>query len=273
MIKNFNKYLQIDEKLPKTIVDLDNFRKSSFENPKELLKIIAEDKNLQAELLKIVEFNFFDFKNNKRTIINLIKITNLEFMTALCTALLISNTLPKNLFAYTIRSDEFLYSNTLSIYFINRWLSKFDNSLKSSLLIPAFLKNISKPIISKAISEHKLAEQFICEINRSSVIAGEEKFTGYKSSRVSANILKHWKLSPNIILPIAFFEDLQNAPEAFKIKSMILNVVNNITNPKEPLNSLDFDKSLVILNEYEFDTIFFKESFNEIKSSIFQVIK
>ena len=77
------------------------------------------------------------------------------------------------------------------------------------------------------------------------------------------------EIKPKYNFTNCIFEDLQNALKAFKIKSMILNVVNNITNPKEPLNSLDFDKSLVILNEYEFDTNFLK-SFNEIKSSIFK---
>lgn len=272
MLKDFDKYIDKTIKLPKNIVDLDNFRKSSFKNPKELLEIIKKDKSLQLELSKIIEFNFLNFHQYNRSIINLIKITNLEFITALCTAIKISSAVPNNLFAYAVTKDEFLYSNTFSIYFLNIWLAKFDKKLRSSLLLPSFLKNLSKPIISDAISQNKLIEQFLSEISKTDTNTAEEKFISYKSSRVSANILRNWELSHTIILPIAFFEDLENCPDKFKIEATILNIINSITNPKNPLHSKSIDDSIVTLNNIGFETSYFLETINEIKSSIYNSI-
>ncbi|HJE03050.1 hypothetical protein AAX29_00363 [Aliarcobacter thereius] len=272
MIKDFNNFIDKSKKLPRNIVDLDNFRKSSYKEPKKLLNIINDDLTLKEELLKIVKFDFIDFKENKRNIVNLIKITNLEFITSLCTAIQISSIFPKNLFAYAITKDEFLYSNVFSIYFTNYWLSKIDKKLRSKVLLPAFLKNISKPIISLTISKNRSIEQFLEEAINTNIENAEEKFIGFKSSILSSNILKSFELSHNLILPISYSNNLEEAPSLFLTSSTVLYAIDNISNPKKLLNEEDILKSVEVLKSINFETEQFLEAINEIKSSISRYI-
>lgn len=268
MIKNFKQYLNEVPNLPDSINDLDNFRKSKNKNLTDLIAIIKKDKNLYDELLKIMDFDFFDFSNKPRNIQNFIKITNLEFVISLSISILASKTIPTNLFAYAITNDEFLYSNVLSIRLLDLWIGKIDKNLRNELFLSTFLKNLSKPIISKYISENKLTQQFLSEIINSGILKAEEKFVGFTSFRVTANILKNWELSHNIIFPIAFCEDLINSPNSFRLKALIVNLINTICNPREPLKDINIEKVLKDLELFELDKDLFKKAINEIKSSI-----
>ena len=248
MIKNFAKYLQNIPNLPEIIIELDSFRKSKNRNFKQLAMIIKNDKNLHLDILKIMDFQIFDFFNKPKNIQNFISITSLEFVCALATSLCFCRSIKTNLFSYAVTFDDFLYSNTLSMLIVEMWLKNSDKKLKDELLIPAFLQDLAKPLISKAISEHKLTEQFLSEINNSNISKAEEKFIGFNSQRISSNILKNWGLSHNIIFPILFSKDLENCPNEFRLKALILNIVSIVSNLREPLLESNIKKAI---NEIE----------------------
>ncbi|MBL3519665.1 HDOD domain-containing protein [Arcobacter lanthieri] len=269
MIKNLTKYIHNIPKLPEIIVELDSFRKSQNKNSKHLTMIIKKDKNLHQNILKVMDFNIFDFDTKPKNITNFIAFTNLEFVTTLATALTITKSINLNLFSYAVTTDDFLYSNTLAMRITDIWINKIDKNLKNELLLPAFLQGLSKPIISLAISENKLTEKFLNDISTSKSLALiEEKFTGYKTGRITANILKNWGLSYNIIFPIAFSQDLINCPKEFRLKAIILNIINNICNLREPLSDKNIHIALEDLALFDFDIELFLTSIDEIKNII-----
>ncbi|HRM76690.1 MAG TPA: HDOD domain-containing protein, partial [Aliarcobacter cryaerophilus] len=100
MIKNFAKYIQNLPTLPEIIIDLDSFRKSKNRNFKQLAMIIKKDKSLHLDILKIMDFQIFDFLNKPKNIHNFILITSLEFVCALATSLSFCRNIKTNLFSY-----------------------------------------------------------------------------------------------------------------------------------------------------------------------------
>lgn len=269
MIKNFTKYMQLVSPLPKVTIELDLFRKSKSKNVEDLSNIIKSDELLHQNIIKIINFNLFDFKKKPKNISNFVAITNLDFVLSIATALTITQTVKLNLYSYAATIDDFLYSNTIASILIDKWIGKFNKELRNELLFPAFLQEISKPLISVAISENKLTENFLSSIastNNLSLV--EEKFIGYKSSRISANILKKLDLSHNIILPIAFCEDLENCPEDFLQKATVLNILKDICNLREPLNENSIHRSLDTLLKHNFKTELFLTQIELIKSNI-----
>ncbi|WP_418184595.1 HDOD domain-containing protein [Aliarcobacter vitoriensis] len=273
MIKNLTKYINNLQKLPDIIIELDSFRKSKNKNSKHLVMLIKKDKNIHQDILKIMNFNIFDFGTKPQNITNFIAITNLEFVTTLATALSITKSINLNLFSYAVTIDDFLYSNVLAMRITDIWIGKIDKSLKNELLLLTFLQNISKPIISLAVSENKLTEKFLNDISNSDDLSqSEEKFTGYKTGRITANILKQWDLSYKIILPILFVQDLLNCPEEFRLKAVILNVINQICNLRDPLCDKNIHKALEDLALFDFDIDIFLASIDEIKNIINKTI-
>lgn len=269
MIKNFNKYLKDIPNLPPIVVKLDDFRKSKSKNYKQLIMIIKSDKIVYDNILKAISFDFFYFANRPRNIQNFIAITNLEFVTALATGFSIFKTVNINLFSYVVTADEFLYSNCLAMRIIDVWLGRFNKNLKDELLLSSFLQELSKPIISLAINKNKLTDQFLNEIIMlDDVSKAEEKIVGFTSARVTANILKNWQLSHNLIFPIAFCKDLASCPEPFRLKAIILGIVKDICNPREPLNQNAIEKALIELTIFELDCEVFQNAIDSIKESI-----
>lgn len=127
---------------------------------------------------------------------------------------------------------------------VEMWLKNSDRKLKDELLIPVFLQNISKPLISQAISENKLTEQFLNDISNSNISEAEERHIGFNAQRVSSNILKNWGLSHNIIFPILFSKDLKNCPNEFKTKAFILDIVGLVSDFREPLTDKNIKKAI-----------------------------
>lgn len=269
MISNFTKYLNSISKLPKVTVELDIFRKSNRKNVEELSNLIKSDEFLHQNILKIINFNLFDFKGKPKNISNFVLLTNFDFVLSISTALAVMQTTKLNLYSYAATIDDFLYSNTLASILVEKWVGKINKQLRNELLFPAFLQEISKPLISDAISQNKLTEKFLSSIgSMDNLSLVEESFTSYKSSRVSANILKKFDLSHNIILPIAFCEDLENCPQEFLQKAVILNVLKDICNLREPLSQMAINRSLDTLSKYNFETELFLSQINRIKSNI-----
>lgn len=270
MIKNFEKYLQNIPNLPYIVIELDDFRKAKNKNSKHLIMLIKNDKELYKNILKIIDFDIFYFENKKKNLTNFIALTSLDFVIALATSLAMLKTFKLNFFSYASSLDDFLYSIALAMRIVDLWLNKVNKELRKELLIPSALQEVSKPIISSFINENKLTEQFLNEINLNKDLSlCEEKFTNYKVGRISANILKKWELSHHIILPILFSCDLENCPEDFKAKAIVLKVLKQVSNLREKLEDENVQKALNILTTYAyFDTKPFLSSIEEIKINI-----
>jgi hypothetical protein len=101
------------------------------------------------------------------------------------------------------------------------WIDSPREDLRNELLLPAFLQDIGKFIISQLIQDDRQTEFFLKSlVETDDISACELEFTGYTCSRISANIFKHWDFSHNIIFPIAFTQDL----EKFKLDLKDLNL-------------------------------------------------
>src|SRR5574344_1647650 len=235
MIKNFAKYIQNLPTLPEIIIDLDSFRKSKNRNFKQLAMIIKKDKSLHLDILKIMDFQIFDFLNKPKNINNFILITSLEFVCALATSLSFCRNIKTNLFSYAATFDDFLYSNTLSMLIVEMWLKKSDKKLKDELLIPAFLQDLAKPFISQGIS---------------------------------STILKNWGLSHNIIFPILFSKDLKNCPDEFRLKALILNIVSIVSNLREPLLESNIKKAINEIELFGLNSDTFLSTISNINDNI-----
>jgi len=268
MIKNVNSYLSNIPQLPKIVIELESFRKADSKSSKQLANIIKNDLELHSLILKVMDFDIFYFNEKPRSIQNFVIVTNIEFVSTLALSLAIIKTIKSNLFSYAVTMDDFLYSNTLAMRLVDLWIGKISKNLKNELLLPAFLQDISKPIISLIINENKLTEQFLKELSDSHTISEVEKqFLGLFASRISANILKNWELSYNIIFPIAFSDDLTNCPLTFKRKALILNVLKIVCNIREPFKESLIKKVVSKLDLYKLETKPFLEACEEIKGS------
>jgi len=159
-----------------------------------------------------------------------------------------------------------MFSCNLASNIINTWVGKIDKDLKEDLLLPAFLQETGKFIISDIIFENKQKEEFQEQIaitkNLSSV---EKEFVGYSCARITANIFKHWNLSHNLIFSIGFVEDLENCPKEYLKKVKILEIVKILADIKNPLSDSNIQRALNKAEEYGFEAETLEKAIESIK--------
>lgn len=252
--------------LPKSVIELEEFRKMSNREPLDLLKIIEKDPLIITTVLRVANSAMFGFVSEVETPSRAISLLGVNFTISIALGTVIQNLVNTNLSAYDVTTDDFIFSSNLASSLVNTWVSKISFDLKEELLLPAFLQEVGKFIISEVILESDKKEEFLNQIlvtkNISSV---ENDFIGYSCARITANIFKHWNLSHNLIFTIGFVEDLEHCPKDYVEKVKILEIIKILCDIKNPLSDQNIQRALNKANEYNFDTDILLQSIDSIK--------
>lgn len=255
--------------LPQSILELEDFRNLDNPSTEELIKIIEKDPLMITTILRIANSSMYGFRSQVETLSRAINLLGINFTISIAIGSVVQNTLKSNLNAYDISNDKFIYICALASEIINIWVSQIDEKLKVKLLMPAFLQEIGKFIISDFIQQNKLEDKFKLELNtEKSISACEKEFTGLTSSKITANIFKYWSFSPNIILPIAYIDKMDDCPTAFVKSAQILEITKILTDIRNPFNEKAIENATKKAIEYNFDTKILLTSIKQIKSKL-----
>ena len=257
--------------LPKTIMEIEDFRgKVGEKEPFELLKIIEKDALIISTLLKVSNSAMFGFRSKVETPSRAINLLGVNFTISIAIGGTVQNLLQANLDPYGISTDDFMDASNLASSLVNLWVSKIDYDLKEELLLPAFLQETGKFILSELIHESDKVDEFQDAIINSGKELSEieHEFVGFSCSKITANIFKHWKLSHNLIFAIGFVGDIKNCPDEFKEKAQILEVIKILSDITAPLSETNISKALSKAQEYELDTSLLSKAITRIKDKI-----
>lgn len=255
--------------LPTNIIELDNFRQEDSMDTKKLLNILQQDPLIVAQILKVANSSLFSFRTKVDTLSRAINLLGTKFVISIAIGSSIAKSLNTNLLAYAVNIDDFLFVSSLASNIVNTWVSKIDDELKDELVLPAFLQEVGKFTISSIIQESKLTQEFLQELEECKDIEKvEEQFTGYSCSRITANIFKRWDFGHNLIFPIAFASDIENAPKEYKSKAQILHIIKILCDIRYPLSDENIEKALHKVALFGFDIELFLSSIESIKEQV-----
>ena len=146
--------------LPKTIIEIEEFRKKSNKEASELLEIIEKDALIISTLLKISNSAMFGFRSKVETPSRAINLLGINFTISIAIGGTVQNLLNTNLEPYSISSDDFMRASNLSSSLASLWLSRVDVDLKDELLLPVLLQEAGKFILADIITSEKKTEEF-----------------------------------------------------------------------------------------------------------------
>ena len=257
--------------LPSSVIELEKYKSVGNTDSEKLTAIIEKDPLMIVTILKIANSNMFGFKNRVETLNRAINLLGINFTISIAIGSAIQNTINSNLLAYAVKNEDFLFCSALASNIINTWVSNINFDLKNELLLPAFLQEVGKFIISEVIQKNRKSEEFLMELEETKdTTFCEKKFTGYSCARITANVFKQWDISPNIVIPIAFTENIDSCPNEFKTKAQILDIVKTLCDIRYPLSNENIEKALEKVNLYGFDIEHFLNSIDVIKEVINQ---
>ena len=261
MIKDILEKIDNLPPLPQTILEIEEFRKKSEKDADELLKIIEKDALIISTLLKISNSAMFGFRSKVETPKKVINLLGVNFTIFITINETIQNLLRTDLLSYQITSDEFMDATNLSSTLASTWLAKIDNQLKEDILLPVLLQEIGRFIISELIMLKNKSDDFIKAIKEDREISEiENELLGITTSKVTAEIFKHWKLSDKLIDMIEYVDDLDNCKEEYKQKAQILNVIKTACNPNDLLTEKSIEKAINKCIKYGLDKKYFVDS-------------
>lgn len=241
--------------LPKTITEIEQFRRKSDKEASELLEIVEKDALIISTLLKISNSAMFGFRSKVETPGRAINLLGINFTISIAIGGTVQNLLVSNLEAYGINSDDFMRASNLSSTLAHLWVSKFDYELKEELLLPALLQESGKFVLADILSNEKKVEEFKEKIASGLDIAqAEREVLGITTSEVTAKIFRHWKLSDNLVNLIEFVDDTSKCDDAIKQKAQILDVIKTACSVADPLSDESAAKALEKAKAYGLDT-------------------
>jgi HD-like signal output (HDOD) protein len=258
--------------LPKTIIDLEEFKKSSNKDLDVLLQILEQDPLIIATLLKVSNSAMFGFNNKVENPGRAIHLLGVNFTLSIAFGSAIKNSFDTDLKAYNITADDFMRLSNMTSNLLKEWIGKTDNALKENLLLPAFLCETGRFVLAGVATEKGLAEEFYGKItaNPLDISAIEQEYFGACSTEVTSSIFKHWNLSDSLVDTITYVNNIENCPEQLKKEAQILNVVSTICNVTDPLSDAFAEAGIEKAKSFGLETRFLEKAIEKLQDRMLE---
>lgn len=255
MLENILEKIESLPPLPKTIAEIEDYRRKSDKEASELLEIIEKDALIISTLLKISNSAMFGFRSKVETPGRAINLLGINFTISIAIGGTVQNLLMANLTPYSISSDDFMRASNLSSTLTNLWVSKFDYDLKDELLLPSLLQEAGKFVIADVIVGENKTDEFKALLAEGKTLAEAEKeILGLSTSEITAKIFRHWKLSEKLVNMIEFVDDIKKCEDEFKKHSQVLDVIKTACAVNDPLGDDAINSALEKAKAYGLDT-------------------
>jgi HD-like signal output (HDOD) protein len=252
MIEEIAKKVDALPPLPRTVIELQEFKNQGTQEVSQLVTILEKDPLIMATLLKIANSAMFGFRNKVETIKKTVELIGINFTLSIAFGSAIKSNLNTDLTCYTIDTDKFLELSGLRLNFLHKWLNGNDQKLLNELLLPAFLQNAGEFIIAEMANELHLKEQFLADIksNPSEISKYEKKYFEASATKITAMIFKRWKLDDKLVTFIDNIDDLQAEENPNLVHSQVLQIASLLSNPIDPFNDNCVEKALKLAKAY-----------------------
>jgi HD-like signal output (HDOD) protein len=270
MIQDITKLIDALPPLPQTLIKLEEFKQKSVQEPIELLQILEQDPLIMATLLKIANSAMFGFRNKVETTKKAIELIGVNFTLSIAFGSAIKSTLNTNLEAYHISSDEFIELSNMSSNLLSRWLGPCETELKEQLLLPVFLQETGKFVLSNLAVEKNKADEFYKEIKDdvSKISKIEKAYFGASSSEVTAIIFEQWGLDDKLINIIKNVDRAEKVDEKYKKATQILSVIKVLCNPIDPLSDTSVEEGIKLAKLYKLDSRYLTKAIDIMQDRI-----
>lgn len=256
--------------LPKTIIDLEEFKKSSNKDLDVLLKILEQDPLIIATLLKVSNSAMFGFNNKVENPSRAIHLLGVNFTLSIAFGSAIKNAFDTDLKAYNMTADGFMRLSNMASNLLKEWIGRVDNTLKEELLLPSFLCETGRFVLAGVATEKGVADEFHNKIVQrpSEINEIEKEYFGACSTQVTSSIFKHWNLSDTLVETIAYVHDIDTCPEKYKKEAQVLSVITTICNVTNPLGDAFVQEGIEKAKAYGLDTQYLEKAIEKMQDRL-----
>lgn len=256
--------------LPKTILDLEEFKRSANKDLERLLEIVEQDPLTVATLLKVANSAMFGFNNKVESASRAIHLLGVNFTLSIAFGSAIKNAFKTDLEAYGLTADQFMRQANMASNLLSLWYGRVDNELKEELLLPVFLLETGRFILSSVASDENKKDDFFNKIQQNPLEISkiEKEFFGSTSTDLTASVFKHWNLSESLINLIEYTDHVDSAPEKFEKELQIINVIRTICNVTDPFADQFVQEGMKKAQEYGLNTTHLEKAVEKMQDRL-----
>jgi HD-like signal output (HDOD) protein len=237
--------------LPQTVIHIEEYKNKEDKSPKELAEIIGKDPLILSTLLKVSNSAMFGFKKRIETSQMAVSLLGVNFTISLALGSAIKNLIDTSLDPYGVNSEKFLETAGQAIIMASKLANEIDRDLRDRLLLPTFLLETGKFIISRIIKEKDQVDEFYAEVKDSTNIAEvEKKYIGVSTSIITAAMFEKWGLSQTLIDDIKYVDEPSHPDNKSLLISQIIHVSNKVCNIVEPFREESIEEALKYAREH-----------------------
>lgn len=253
--------------LPKTVIEIEEFRQQNSKELDALLDIINKDALLVATLLKVSNSAIFCFKSKIETVSKAVNLLGIEFTISIAMSSALQNILKTNLSPYGIHSNDFMRASNLSSRLAQLWLK---GEVRNELVLPAFLQETGMFVLAEIIEDKGQTKDFIQALQSHNRAEIELKYTGLTSTKLTSLIFQKWKLCNYMSHVIECVDDLQHCNVAYLKYAQTLNVLKTICEVTDPLSDENIEKGLEKAAEFNLDVPSLKKAIVKLQDNLLE---
>ncbi len=254
--------------LPKTIIEVEEFRKKEDKDPDELLEIIEKDALITSTLLKVANSAMFGFRSKVETPKRAISLLGVNFTISLAISGTINNLIASDLKPYNSSSDEFMRTTNLSLVLLKLWLNGIDGKLVEELFLPVLLQESGKFILSDIICSEQKVNEFQLKLNSTYTPVAEKEIIGLPSSEVTSKMFEHWRLSDKLVNLIKDVDNIEAVNEENKNKIYILDVIKTACDITDPLSEKNKKEAIKKAKKYNLNVKALEKAFEKLEDRL-----
>lgn len=271
MNKLIQKRLKALPPISDNVFELLNFQKNGEMDTKKLLKIIGDDSMMTTRVLKMANSKLFGFQNSVETLSKALELFGINFTISIAISESIRNSLKIDLDAYGLLACEFDELSELSCKLFLRWLKDENIEFKERLILPIFLHELGKFVISDTLKREQKDKQFLFQLEeQNSISKVEREFVGVSSSELSALILKEWGFPQNIVETVFNIDRVDDGSKNKEKSIVVVSIIKEICNPFKPFDEVYIKDALEKADTLNLDSKRLKEVVDSLPISSFR---
>ncbi len=236
----------------------------------DLAKVVKSDPMTTTNILKAANSPLYGFSREIKSIEQAVSIFGMETVKGFAFSSFLQKKPDLDLSPYGIDSRDFASISEQQNSFVAKWY-KGKRAKLDVLILPSFLMEIGKIVLSSLVIEHNKKDEFQALIKQVKSLDDmqslEKKVFGITNEEVTGILLQDWNFDPMMYNAIKYLNNPEQAEESVREFAQILQVVKTVIST-QPLN-LDesVPTALSLIEKYGLD----RKSFEMVVKEHFQL--
>lgn len=247
--------------LPQSAMKIEKIYHDPDSSIADMVKVLEHDPLLTADILKAANSPLYGFSREIVSIAQAASLFGMGTIRGFALASIIKKSFIFDMSVYNLDTEGFSALSKKQHSLAIAWALKSDKSVLGHLSLAAFLIEIGKVLIAQYLKTASKAAAFKeAMLGGANISDLEIEFAQMTTIEVSTAMFEHWKFEPTFIEVVRYAQNPNEAPEATRKISQMLQVVRKAININSTITQESIEKAKELVKIYNLDMFGFERA-------------